>query len=390
VAGVPTSMTYQVRGYGEFVNENPELNVGAEHMGIGVYHSTSDIFIECRSIEAPGGFGFDEPSYTGGTGVWVRNGKLTVRAESVTAYNSAFHIDDGELVAQVDHYAGDHGVNAWGGTSRIITKTATGGNHVWQINVNPPALCAHELVVTEEATATSGGECILIGGSNNQLRLRGRFRSQGSDYVILTTGQTNLTLDGVHLSGGYWSIFPDQNISVTVLDATATGLPDEGAYTVTQLVNRIRVIGATEETNGLTFVNATPSLPAAFDADRGLVSMPIADFLELVGAAQKTPNINGQTVTTYTLVLTDAGKIITATHADPQTYTIPTNASIAFPVGTIINVIQAGAGAVTLEGDTGVTVNGTSAGSVATTTQYQGAALLKTGENVWIISGAVE
>ena len=111
---------------------------------------------------------------------------------------------------------------------------------------------------------------------------------------------------------------------------------------------------------------------------------------ENLGAAPLTPTVNAQTGTSYTLALVDAGAVVTATNADAVTVTVPTNASVAFPVGTIINVIQAGAGVVTLQGDTGVTVNGTSGGSVDTTTQYQGAALLKTGADEWIISGAVE
>lgn len=137
----------------------------------------------------------------------------------------------------------------------------------------------------------------------------------------------------------------------------------------------------------LTAANITGQVAIAQGGTGAATAQGARDGL---GAAAKTPTVNAQTGTTYTLVLTDAGKIITATNGSAQTYTIPANASVAFPVGTIINVIQAGSGVVTLEGDTGVTVNGTSAGSVDTTTQYQGAALLKTGADEWIISGAVE
>ena len=107
-------------------------------------------------------------------------------------------------------------------------------------------------------------------------------------------------------------------------------------------------------------------------------------------AAPLTPTVNAQTGTTYTLALVDAGAVVTATNADAVTVTVPTNAAIAYPVGTVINVLQGGAGAVTVEGDTGVTVNGVSGGSVTTTTQYQGATLLKVATDEWIISGAVE
>ena len=58
---------------------------------------------------------------------------------------------------------------------------------------------------------------------------------------------------------------------------------------------------------------------------------------------------NAQTGTTYTFVLADAdNKLVTASNAAAQTYSIPTNASVAFPIGTQLNIIQIGAGQVTV------------------------------------------
>ena len=70
-------------------------------------------------------------------------------------------------------------------------------------------------------------------------------------------------------------------------------------------------------------------------------------------------SINAQTGTTYTFVLADQGKYITASNASAITVSIPTNASVAFPVGTSIDLIQIGAGQVTV-----------SAASSGTTTIY--------------------
>lgn len=66
--------------------------------------------------------------------------------------------------------------------------------------------------------------------------------------------------------------------------------------------------------------------------------------------------INTQTWTTYTLVADDAGKLITLNNAGAITLTIPTNASVPFPIGTKIDLAQLGAGAVTVAG-TGVTIS---------------------------------
>jgi hypothetical protein len=77
------------------------------------------------------------------------------------------------------------------------------------------------------------------------------------------------------------------------------------------------------------------------------------------------------------------------TNASANTLTIPTNASVAYATGTVINVIMGGAGTTSITGDTGVTVNGISAGSGDISAQYQGVALIKTGTDTWIASGAI-
>jgi hypothetical protein len=103
----------------------------------------------------------------------------------------------------------------------------------------------------------------------------------------------------------------------------------------------------------------------------------------------ETADLSAQTGTTYTLVIGDRGQVVTMNNASANTVTIPTNASVAFDVGSVVTVIQIGAGVTTIEGATGVTVNGTSGGSVSISAQYQGVSLLKIATNTWIASGAI-
>ena len=92
------------------------------------------------------------------------------------------------------------------------------------------------------------------------------------------------------------------------------------------------------------------------------------------------------TTTAYTLVLGDAGKYVTLSNASSITLTIPTNATVAFDVGTVVNVVQLGAGQVTIAGAGGVTVN--SEGSkLKLKGQYAVASLLKTATNTWVALG---
>lgn len=94
-------------------------------------------------------------------------------------------------------------------------------------------------------------------------------------------------------------------------------------------------------------------------------------------------DVTADTTTAYTLVLTDAGKQVTMSNAAASTLTVPPNSSVAFAVGVRIQVIQLGAGAVTLTAGSGVTVSET--GNNLVLGQYQSAVLVKQATNTWIV-----
>lgn len=95
--------------------------------------------------------------------------------------------------------------------------------------------------------------------------------------------------------------------------------------------------------------------------------------------------INAQTGTTYTLVLADAAKMVTLSNAAAITTTVPPNSSVAFPVGTSIDLAQIGAGQVTVAQGSGVTVNATP--GLKFRAQYAGATIVKTGTDAWLLFG---
>jgi hypothetical protein len=103
---------------------------------------------------------------------------------------------------------------------------------------------------------------------------------------------------------------------------------------------------------------------------------------------------NAQTGTTYTFVLADAdNKLVTASNAASQTYSIPTNATTAFPVGTQINLIQIGAGQVTVEAATSGTTTVVSTGATAAApkcrAQYSAVTLVKRDTDSWYVIGDI-
>lgn len=105
--------------------------------------------------------------------------------------------------------------------------------------------------------------------------------------------------------------------------------------------------------------------------------------------AGSSVEVNAQSGTAYTLVLGDAGKLVTCENASAITLTIPANASVAFDTGTVIAVAQLGAGLVTVAGASGVTVNGVTPGDNDLTGQWATASLTKLATDTWLLSGGL-
>ena len=103
-------------------------------------------------------------------------------------------------------------------------------------------------------------------------------------------------------------------------------------------------------------------------------------------------SLNAQTGTTYTFVLTDANNtLVTASNASAQTYTIPPNSSVAYPVGAQLNIIQIGAGQVSFAQGSGVTIasNGATATAPKLRVQYSSASAIKVGTDSWYVVGDI-
>lgn len=88
----------------------------------------------------------------------------------------------------------------------------------------------------------------------------------------------------------------------------------------------------------------------------------------------------------YTFALADAGTCVEGTSASAQTFTIPPNASVAFPTGTIMEVFQFGSGQITIAAGAGVTIL-SDGGKVNTAAQYATISLRQRTTNVWVLSG---
>lgn len=168
-------------------------------------------------------------------------------------------------------------------------------------------------------------------------------------------------------------------------------------------ISPVANVGFAGSTSGTTTVQATAvagtttlTLPAATDTLVGKATTDTLTNKTLTSPILNTPTINdarqnltlnAQTGTTYTLVLTDNGRLVTLNNAAAITVTVPLNSSVAFATGAIVNLQQIGAGQVTVAGASGVTVNGT---GTKTRAQWSAASLIKTATDTWTLVGDIE
>jgi hypothetical protein len=89
----------------------------------------------------------------------------------------------------------------------------------------------------------------------------------------------------------------------------------------------------------------------------------------------------------YTLILGDAGKVISVNNSASATITIPLNSSVAFPVGTLINVYARTAQPVFVTPATGVILRPKS--NIRLFEQYTEISLRKRNTNEWVASGNI-
>lgn len=98
--------------------------------------------------------------------------------------------------------------------------------------------------------------------------------------------------------------------------------------------------------------------------------------------------VNSQSGTTYTFDFIDTTNVVEFTNGSAVTATIPTNASKSFPVGTVIEIHQGGAGTVTIAAAGGVTLQ-SRGGLTGTAGQYAIAAIRKVATDTWRLTGDI-
>ena len=106
-----------------------------------------------------------------------------------------------------------------------------------------------------------------------------------------------------------------------------------------------------------------------------------------------TFTVDADATADYTAVIDDAYQVLVPMNkATAVAFKIPTNASVAFPVGTAITVLNKGAGLCTISAVTPGTTTILSAGATAaspTLAQYKTAVCIKTATDAWYVVGSI-
>jgi len=206
----------------------------------------------------------------------------------------------------------------------------------------------------------------------------------------LLVGSANNTADNLPVGSNNYVLTADSTqtlgIKWAALDTTLTNTATFTNKTLTSpIINGLGVIfeGTTDDAFETTLSAQDPT------SDRSIVIPNESGTLAL-----KDLSFNTQTGTTYTFVLTDSGKLVTASNASSQTYSIPTNASVAFPIGTQIHLVQYGIGQVTVNAASPGTTNLLSSAVISiqpkTRVQYSSITCVKMDTNTWLVIGDIE
>jgi len=194
--------------------------------------------------------------------------------------------------------------------------------------------------------------------------------NNGQSQVYVKTGATTWTNLATYVA------MASANTANAIVQRDASGNFTAGTITATAFVgNGSALTNIPGGSVGAGSVGTTQLADGAVTVAKLATGAPRAGFNSTINTVSSS----------YTLVLSDLGKLVEISNSSPVNLTIPTD-SVAFTTGDRIDILQTGAGQVTLVPGSGVTLN-TDSGKTKLLGQWAACTLIKRGSNSWVAIG---
>lgn len=244
--------------------------------------------------------------------------------------------------------------------------------------------------VTTEAVNLGKAQMLITNESGDPIHI-GEFGQDEDNWFTLEAGNavslksfnngTGVVSDGVSEVGvlyGGTGIFPP---AVEIPEVDLSGYVEKSLFDANTIL-----MAVTDNTPQAVAVAANKVVGRGNSGN--IKALDPTEVVTIIGSEVFTQaqGINAQTGTSYTLVASDAGKMVSLSNAAGITLSVPQDSAAAIAIGTYVDLYQLGAGQVTVAAGTGATlrVSGLTAKSRA---QYSRFAVQKVAANTWVVFG---
>lgn len=238
--------------------------------------------------------------------------------------------------------------------------------------INTSDLAVTAQTVPNLTVNVAGGWAVIVGNFTTNM---GAYTSYNDATTILTISTPSPTLPRIDL------------IVITINDSFYSGASNSVNFQVIAGTPAASPVVPTVPTNSLALAQIAVAAAATT-----IVTGNITDRRVRALSPAQTAFINARTAS-YTPVLSDGIAVVTMNSASANTFSIPTNASVAFPIGTQITVAQLGLGQTTINAVTPGTTTISAASGTPTAprcrVRFSGATCIKTATDAWLVFGDI-
>jgi hypothetical protein len=256
-----------------------------------------------------------------------------------------------------------------------------------------------ENTITISSTGGSGGSSVTVSDTAPSTPAEGDLWYNSAvaktyiyydDFWVQTTptekGETGIVdaTSPILYNSGTKTISIDQSL-ISIGLAQVDGI--EGKADTSGKLSQFAATTSSELAGVISDETGTGNL--VFSNSPALTTPSITGDVTITGNVISHISRNPQTAS-YSLVLSDDGKLVEVSSTSANTVTIPLNSAHAFPEGTQIVVMQTNTGQTTINGSVGVTINASPQATANTAVlrgRWSSATLIKRAENTWVVVG---